>query len=79
MIRAALINIIYKSTLDIAVGSVEASSAVSLMGADVERVMSTLQWVISTAPNIIQVAVAIWILETHLGAICVAPVLVVLG
>jgi hypothetical protein len=49
------------------------------MGGDVERVMSTLQWVISTAPNIIQAAVAIWILETHLGAICVAPVIVVLS
>lgn len=79
MIRAALISIIYKSSLDIAVGTVEASSPVSLMGADVERVMTTLRWVISTAPNIIQVAVAIWILEARLGAICVAPVLVVLG
>lgn len=79
MIRAALINVIYKSSLDIAVGSVETSSPVSLMGADVERVMMTLQWVISTTPNIVQVAVAIWILEMRLGAICVAPILVVLG
>ncbi|CCD44945.1 similar to ABC transporter [Botrytis cinerea T4] len=78
MIRAALISIIYKSSLDIAVGTVEASSPVSLMGADVERVMSTLQWVISTAPNIIQATIAIWILETRLGAICVAPVIFVL-
>ncbi|TVY15492.1 ABC transporter FUM19 [Lachnellula arida] len=78
IIRAALISIIYKSSLDIAVGTVEASSPVSLMGADVERVMSTLQWVISTAPNIIQAAIAIWILEKRLGAICVAPVIVVL-
>lgn len=79
MIRAALISIIYKSSLDIAVGTVEASSPVSLMGADVERVMSTLQWVISTAPNIIQATIAIWILETRLGAICVAPVIFVLS
>ena len=79
MIRAALISIIYRSSLDLVVGSVEAESPVSLMGADVERVITTLQWVISTAPNIVQVAVAIWILESRLGAICVAPVVVVLG
>jgi ATP-binding cassette subfamily C (CFTR/MRP) protein 1 len=79
MIRAALISIIFKSSLDIAVGTVEVSSPVSLMGADVERVMSTLQWVISTGPNIIQVAVAIWILEIRLGVICVAPVIIVLS
>jgi ATP-binding cassette subfamily C (CFTR/MRP) protein 1 len=79
MIRAALISIIFRSSLHIAVGTVEASSPVSLIGADVERVMSTLQWVISTGPNIIQVAVAIWILEIRLGVICVAPVIVVLS
>jgi ATP-binding cassette subfamily C (CFTR/MRP) protein 1 len=78
MIRAGLISIIYKSSLDIAVGTIETSSPMSLMGADVERIMTTLQWIISTAPNIIQVAVAIWILEKRLGAICVAPVIVVL-
>ncbi|KAK6607376.1 ABC multidrug transporter [Botrytis cinerea] len=58
MIRAALISIIYKSSLDIAVGTVEASSPYS--------------------PNIIQATIAIWILETRLGAICVAPVIFVL-
>ncbi|KAK6611190.1 ABC multidrug transporter [Botrytis cinerea] len=51
MIRAALISIIYKSSLDIAVGTVEASSPATI---------------------------AIWILETRLGAICVAPVIFVL-
>jgi ATP-binding cassette subfamily C (CFTR/MRP) protein 1 len=78
MIRAGLISIIYKSSLNTAVATIETSSPISLMGADVERIMTTLQWIISTAPNIIQVAVAIWILEKRLGAICVAPVIVVL-
>ncbi|PQE21894.1 ABC transporter protein [Rutstroemia sp. NJR-2017a BVV2] len=78
MIRAGLISIIYKSSLNIAVGTIEAPSPISLMGADIERIMTTLQWIISTAPNIIQVTVAIWILEKRLGAICVAPVIVVL-
>lgn len=79
MIRAALISIIYKESLDIAVSTVESSSPASLMGADVERITTRLQWVLSTAPNTIQVALAIWILETRLGPICVAPILVVVG
>lgn len=49
------------------------------MGADVERIVSQLQFVLSTAADIIQVALAAWILETRLGAICVAPFLIALG
>lgn len=78
MINTALIGIIYTSTFDLETNSVQASSAVSLMGADVERVISTLRWVIGILPDIIQVALAIWILEERLGAICVAPVIIVL-
>jgi hypothetical protein len=79
MIRATLISLIYKSSLDFPVGTVEASSPISLMGADIDRIVTKLRWVISTAPNIIQVGIALWILETRLGPICVAPVPVVLG
>lgn len=79
MIRAALISIIYTSSLDIAVGTVEVSSPASLMGADVERIVTRLRWVLSTAPNIIQVAVAFYILSLRLGPICLAPLPVVLG
>ncbi|RQM08295.1 hypothetical protein DH86_00001494 [Scytalidium sp. 3C] len=79
MIRAALISIIYTSSLDIAVGTVEVSSPASLMGADVERIVTRLRWVLSTAPNIIQVAVAFYILSLRLGPICLAPLPVVLA
>lgn len=78
MIHAALVGIIYTSTFDLATNSVQASSAVSLMGADVERVISTLRWVIGIFPDLIQVALAMWVLEERLGAICVAPVIIVL-
>ncbi|GAM87021.1 hypothetical protein ANO11243_050420 [Dothideomycetidae sp. 11243] len=78
MIRASLIGIIYQSTLDMTTEAVQTASPVSLMGADVERVIARLRWVISTAPNILQVAIAIWLLGTHLGPVCIAPVLVVL-
>lgn len=59
--------------------SVETSPAITLMGTDVERIVTTLQYVISIAPDFIQVGLAVWILETRLGPICVAPVIVALS
>ncbi|KAH8700537.1 putative multidrug resistance protein [Talaromyces proteolyticus] len=80
-IRAALIGLTYQSMLEMnqSVDSMISSSVVSLINVDVDRIINALQWVIGIAPDAIQVGLAVWLLQIHLGAICVAPVLVVLG
>ncbi|KAJ5150816.1 ABC transporter integral membrane type 1 [Penicillium canariense] len=71
-------GLIGASMLDIMDTSVEKSSAVTLMGTEVERIVATLQHVISIAPDFIQVGLAVWILEIRLGPICVAPIIMAL-
>ncbi|KAK4863967.1 hypothetical protein LT330_010322 [Penicillium expansum] len=63
---------------DIMDTSIEKSSALTLMGTDVERIVATLKHVIGIAPDFIQVVLAVWILETRLGPICVAPMIMAL-
>lgn len=79
MIRAGLISITFRSMLDIMDTSIEKSSALTLMGTDVERIVATLKHVIGIAPDFIQVVLAVWILETRLGPICVAPMIMALS
>ena len=55
------------------------SEAVSIMGADIERIQQTLQWVLSIVPSIIQVAIALWILNKFLGVAFVGPLVVAIG
>ena len=55
------------------------SSPLSLINVDIDRIVTCLEWVIGVGPDAIQVGIAIWLLEARLGAICVAPILVVLG
>lgn len=78
-IRAALVTLMYSSTLDIAVHEIKASSPASLMGADVENVVTRLRWVLSTIPSLVQVVIAIYVLSTRIGAVCVAPVIFILS
>lgn len=80
VIRGSLIGQIYKHSLCLpASESNIATSTVSLLVVDIERIQQTLQWVFTIIPNLIQVALGLWILETHLGVASVAPVIVALG
>lgn len=46
------------------------------MSTDMERIIQTLQWVFNILPNVIQVAVGLYLLESRLGAVFVAPLIV---
>lgn len=80
MIRGALIGAIFKTSLRLPVSEEDDSSgALSLISTDVERIIQTLQWSLTILPNAVQVGLGLWILETHLGGVCVAPLIVALG
>ena len=51
----------------------DSSHAVTLMSTDMERIVTTLQWVLNVFPNVVQVGLGLWILHSHLGVVFVAP------
>jgi len=75
-----LIGMIFKHSLSLPASErIGSSEAVSIMGADIERIQQTLQWVMSIIPSIIQVVIALWILHTFLGVAFVGPLVVAIG
>lgn len=74
MIRGGLIYMIYGKMIDLKVGNVNESAAMTLMSTDVEQIANSLQFVNDIWANLIQVILATWLLERQLGVACVAPV-----
>jgi len=79
MIRGSLIAMIYQKMLNLK-SSENESAAMTLMGTDVERIVETWHLLlIESWSNLIQLGIGIWLLEQRLGAVCIAPIIVVLG
>jgi ATP-binding cassette subfamily C (CFTR/MRP) protein 1 len=74
-LRASLVTAIYKNMLLVRAESSNSSSALSLMSTDVDRLTMTTSVVVNLGPDAIQVALALWLLGTQLGATSVAPVI----
>lgn len=80
MIRGGLIVLIYQKVLETPSAAVGDSAAMSLIGTDVERICETWYLVLLESwASALQLGVAVWLLERQLGAVCVAPVILVLG
>ncbi|KZF23306.1 multidrug resistance-associated protein [Xylona heveae TC161] len=79
MIRGGLMALVFQHMMDLPLGDTDESSAMSLMGADIEMLAEYFQsTVCETWANILQLGLATWLLETQVGAVCVAPILVVI-
>lgn len=50
--------------------------AISLISTDMERIVQTLQWVFNILPNILQVAVGLYLLQNRLGTVFIAPLVI---
>ncbi|KAE9580373.1 ABC transporter atnG [Colletotrichum fructicola] len=75
-IRGALIAIIYQNMLSLRAESGTSEAAVALMGTEVEWITVAAEWCLAVVPNLVQVALAMWILGNQLGATCITPVLI---
>ncbi|KAJ6445281.1 ABC multidrug transporter [Purpureocillium lavendulum] len=79
MVRGGTIMLIYRKLLLLPSSNVAGSSAVTLMGNDVETLSEQLHFLlVESWANSITVALSIWMLSEQLGAVCVAPVLLAL-
>ncbi|KAB2571080.1 ABC transporter C family member 4 [Lasiodiplodia theobromae] len=79
MVRGSLVTAIYRKALNTPSGSVTESAALTLMGTDVEKVIIGLEDTHEVWASILQVAVAVWLLERQVSWACVVPVLLCLA
>ncbi|KAH8681362.1 multidrug resistance-like protein [Xylariales sp. PMI_506] len=78
MLRGLLITAIYQKTTEISIASTDNSAAVTLMSTDVDTIVRAVRSVHDLWADIIQVAIATYVLTTFLGAAAAAPLVVCL-
>ncbi|KAF5671237.1 ABC transporter [Fusarium heterosporum] len=76
--RGSLIGLIYQQTLQARAADLGQVTAISLVGADVERIAMAMSFVHEAWGCILDISVAIWLLERQLLIACVAPALVII-
>lgn len=80
MVRGGTITLIYRKLLLLPANDVKDSSAIAIMGNDVETLSEKLHFLlVESWANTVTVAISIWMLSEQLGAVCVAPVVLALG
>ena len=78
-IRGALISVLYKKILRLSLTCSDKSAAMTLMSTDTDRICFVLERVNELWAGIIEVAIATFLLEQQVGAVCIAPAIVGLG
>ncbi|KAI1403266.1 P-loop containing nucleoside triphosphate hydrolase protein [Hypoxylon fuscum] len=78
MARGALASAVYKKTTEAKITAADDSAALTLMSADVERIIRGFLPIHEFWANTIETVLACWLLSTQIGAASVAPVIVVL-
>jgi ATP-binding cassette, subfamily C (CFTR/MRP), member 1 len=77
MLRGGMMSLIYEKMMALPLGGINESSAMSIMGADVEIIAETLHlWICDAWANVIQLGLAVWLLANQLGAVCIAPIII---
>ena len=76
MIRGGLIALLYRKVLDMETKKASKSASVTLMSIDMEKIAYGLQTIHQTWAGVIEIALALWLLERQLGLAVVGSVLV---
>lgn len=79
MVRGGLISMLTRKTTDLSVRDVDPAASLTLMSADIERIVQGWQTMHEMWANLIEIAVAIVLLEAQLGISCLIPVAVAVG
>ncbi|TVY85161.1 ABC transporter [Lachnellula suecica] len=78
MARGSLISMLYSKTADLSITAADPASSMILMSADVERITTGWQTMHELWANVIEIGLAIYLLERQLGAACAVPIAVAL-
>ena len=76
MARGGLISMMFAKTSSLESNAVDSAQALTLMSADIERITNGWQTMHEIWASIIEIAIAIYLLERQLGAACAIPIAV---
>jgi hypothetical protein len=79
MMRGGLLSMLYTKATEVTLTEVDPSSSLTLMSADVERIVNGMQTAHEIWANTIEVVVAIYLLSRQLGVACAIPIAVAVG
>ena len=79
MIRGGLISLLFEKATELSIKAADPSSSMILMSADIERITTGWQTIHELWANVIEVGLAIYLLERQLGAACAVPIAVAIG
>ncbi|KAF9889189.1 hypothetical protein FE257_007502 [Aspergillus nanangensis] len=74
MVRGAIISIVYEKASNLNGQDADTATSLTLMSADVERIVQGWQTMHDIWANIIQIGLAVFLLEQQLGISCMVPV-----
>lgn len=80
MVRGGLISLIYRKLLRLPTKDIQSSSAMALMGNDVETLTEKLSnLLVESWANTLTVGIAMYLLYAQLGVVFIAPVIMAFG
>ncbi|CRG87654.1 Cu2+-exporting ATPase [Talaromyces islandicus] len=79
MFRGAFVALIYDYSMTLREGQYNESAAITHMSTDVDMIARSLEQANELWARILEISIGIWLLERQLGAVCIAPVLVIIG
>ena len=79
MARGGLISLMFAKTSSLKANAADPATSMTLMSADIERITNGWQTMHEIWANLIEIALAIYLLERQLGAACVIPIGVAIG
>lgn len=79
MARGGLVSMMFAKTSSLKADSADPATSLTLMSADIERITNGWQTMHEIWANLIEIALAIYLLERQLGAACAVPLAVAIG
>ncbi|KAG4289064.1 hypothetical protein FPRO06_03886 [Fusarium proliferatum] len=76
LLRGVLVSAVFSKATDLSITTTDDSAAVTLMSSDVDVIVRAVREIHEFWANIIQLAVATWLLSTHVGYAAVGPIIV---
>ncbi len=79
MARGGLVSMMFAKTSSLKANTADPATSLTLMSADIERITNGWQTMHEVWANLIEIALAIYLLERQLGAACAIPIAVAIG
>ncbi|KAL4766171.1 putative ABC multidrug transporter [Aspergillus foveolatus] len=74
MVRGAIVSMVYRKACTLNLKDADPAESITLMSADIERIVQGWQTMHEMWANIAEIALAVFLLERELGVACVVPV-----